>query len=199
MSANTRTSLFTRLSDLSKTPGNKAPFVRLCLVALTLIVGLVLTIMALPTVTGGIGEYFIAFLTGVIVTLIAAALIWGFAKWAVFIFPKTKALANRFWNSLTALGLIGLAIKAMVWLWLYFLPIPLYGLILSPLTLLVTGLSMMGSEILAVTILVLLVVATLAFMVLLDVCHLLSLSWKLVLRNVFGRIRTEEPVAAEKG
>lgn len=199
MSANTRTSLFTRLSDLSKTPGNKAPFVRLCLVALTLIVGLVLTIMALPTVTGSIGEYFIAFLTGVIVTLIAAALIWGFAKWAVFIFPKTKALANRFWNSLTALGLIGLAIKAMVWLWLYFLPIPLYGLILSPLTLLVTGLSMMGSEILAVTILVLLVVATLAFMVLLDVCHLLSLSWKLVLRNVFGRIRTEEPVAAEKG
>lgn len=199
MSTTTRKSLFAHLSDLVNIPGNKAPFVRLCLVAATLILGLVLTALAIPTVSGGIGDYCIALLTGVIVTLMAAALIWGFAKWAVFIFPKTKALANRFWHSLTALGLIGLAIKVMVWLWLYFLPIPLYGLILTPLTLLVSALSMMGSEILAVAILVLLTVATLAFMILLDVCHLIGQSWKQVLRNLFGRLRTQEPVVAEKG
>ena len=187
MSTTTRTSLFPRLSDLVKVPGNKAPIVRLCLVAATLILGLVLTVLALPAVSGGLGDYLIAILTGVIITIMAAALIWGFAKWAIFIFPKTKALANGFWNSLIALGLIGLAIKAMVWLWLYFLPIPLYGLVLLPLSLLVSALSMMGSEILAIIILILLIVGALAFMILLDVCHLMELSWKEVLRSACSK------------
>lgn len=188
MSTNTCKSLFAHLSDLRKIPGNKAPIVRLCLVALTLVAGLILTIMATPYATGGLGGYIAAFFTGVIITIMVAALVWGFAKWAVFIFPKTKALANAFWNSLTALGLIGLAIKAMVWLWLYFLPIPLYGLVLTPLYLVVGALSAIGSEILSVLILTLLMVGTLAFVILLDVCYLMDLNWKEVLRSVFRKL-----------
>ena len=188
MSTNICKSLFTRLSNLRKNPDNKPAIVRLCLVALTLVVGLILTIMATPYAKGGLGGYITAFFTGVIITIMAAALVWGFAKWAVFIFPKTKALANGFWNSLTALGLIGLAIKVMVWLWLYFLPIPLYGLVLTPLCLIVGALSMIGSEVLSVLLLTLLVVVTLAFMVLLDVCYLMELSWKEVLRAASGKL-----------
>ena len=188
MSTNICKSLFTRLPNLRKNPDNKPAIVRLCLVALTLVVGLILTIMATPYAKGGLGGCITAFFTGVIITIMAAALVWGFAKWAVFIFPKTKALANGFWNSLTALGLIGLAIKVMVWLWLYFLPIPLYGLVLTPLYLIVGALSMIGSEVLSVLLLTLLVVGTLAFMVLLDVCYLMELSWKEVLRAASGKL-----------
>lgn len=183
-----RKSLFAQVSDLSKVPGNKAPIVRLCLVAVTLIIGLVLTILALPHVTGGFGEILIAIVTGVLSTIMVAALIWGFAKWAVFIFPKSLAVANRFWNSLYALGIFALAIKAMTWLYLLLLPITLYGLMLSPIYLLVYAFSLMGSEILAVTIFALLCIGSLAFMILLDVCHLTGHSWKEVLRSAFQNV-----------
>lgn len=187
---NNHKSLFAQLSNLIKIPGNKAPIVRLCLVAATFVLGLALTVLALPTVSGGLGDYLIAILTGVIITIMASALIWGFAKWAIFIFPKTKALAKRFWNSLIALGIIGLVIKVMVWLWLCLLPIPLFGLILTPLYLVIGALSMMQSEILSVMILTLLTVGTLAFMILLDVCHLMNLNWKQILHAGFNRIRS---------
>ena len=192
MYTTTRKSLFARLSDLIQIPGNKAPIVRLCLVAATLVLGLALTILVLPTVSGGLGAYLIAILTGVIITIMAAALIWGFAKWAVFIFPKTTVLAKGFWNRLIALGIIGLAIKVMVWLWLYFLPIPLYGLILTHLYLAIGVLSMMQSEILAVVILTLLAIGTLAFMILLDVCRLMNLRWKEVLCATSRKLFTKE-------
>ena len=164
-----RKSLFAQISDLSKVPGNKGPIVRLCLVAATLIFGLVLTFLALSYTTGGLGDFLIAILTGVLSTIMAAALIWGFAKWAAFIFPKSLALANRFWNSLYALGIFALAIKAMTWIYLLLMPVTLYGFILSPLYLLVSGLSLMGSEVLAVAIFALLCIGALAFMILLDV------------------------------
>ena len=182
-----RKSLFAQISDLSKVPGNKGPIVRLCLVAATLIIGLVLTILALPNVTGGFGEILVAILTGVLVTIMMAALLWGFAKWVTFFFPKSLALAKGFWNSLISLGLIGLAIKVMIWLGLLFLPVPLYGLILTPLYLLVMGLSLLP-EFLSVLILSLLLVGSLAFMVLLDVCHLTGQSWKEVLRPTFRKV-----------
>ena len=183
-----RKSLFAQFSDLSKVPGNKAPIVRLCLTAATLIIGLVLTILALPHVTGGFGDILIAILTGVLTTILVAALVWGFAKWAVFIFPKSLALANRFWNSLYALGIFALAIKAMTWIYLLLMPVTLYGLMLSPLYLLVSALSLMGSEILAVTIFALLCIGSLAFMILLDVCHLMCLPWKQVLHSALQKV-----------
>lgn len=196
-----RKSLFAQISDLSKVPGNKGPIVRLCLVAATLIFGLVLTFLALSYTTGGLGDFLIAILTGVLTTIMAAALIWGFAKWAAFIFPKSLALANRFWNSLYALGIFALAIKAMTWIYLLLMPVTLYGLILSPLYLLVSGLSLMGSEVLAVAIFALLCIGALAFMILLDVCHLMCLPWKQVLHSAFQKVagKTRKVFADGKG
>ena len=46
-------SLFAQISNLSKVPGSKAPIVRLCLVAATLVIGLVLTVLALPMLQVG--------------------------------------------------------------------------------------------------------------------------------------------------
>lgn len=181
-------SLFAQISNLSKIPGNKAPIVRLCLVAVTLVIGLVLTVLALPHVTGGLGQILISILTGIVASIVAAALIWGFAKWAVFIFPKSFALANRFWNSIRVFGIILLVIKAMTWLYLLFLPITIYGLMLSPLYLLVAALSMIPFEFLSTLILVILCVGSLAFVILLDICHLTGQSWKEILRNTFRKI-----------
>ena len=65
-----RKSLFAQISDLSKVPGNKGPIVRLCLVAATLIFGLVLTFLALSYTTGGLGDFLIAILTGVLTTIL---------------------------------------------------------------------------------------------------------------------------------
>ena len=194
-----RKSLFAQFSDLSKVPGNKAPIVRLCLAAATLIIGLVLTILALPHVTGGFGDILIAILTGVLTTILVAALVWGFAKWAVFIFPKSLALANRFWNSLYALGIFAFAIKAMTWIYLLLMPVTLYGLMLSPLYLLVSALSLMGSEILAVTIFALLCIGSLAFMILLDVCQLMCLPWKQVLHSAFQKVASKTRKAFADG
>jgi hypothetical protein len=181
-------SLFAQISNLSKIPGNKAPIVRLCLVAATLVIGLVLTVLALPHVTGGLGQILITILTGIVASIVAAARIWGFAKWAVFIFPKSFALANRFWNSIRVFGIILLVIKAMTWLYLLFLPITIYGLMLSPLYLLVGALSMIPFEFLSTLILVILCVGSLAFVILLDICHLTGQSWKETLRNTFRKI-----------
>jgi len=182
-------SAFANLAQLAKVPGNKAAMVRLGLVALTLIVGTLLTICALPHVTGGFGQILISLLTGIVSSITVAAFIWGFAKWAVFIFPKSLALANRFWNSLYALGIFALAIKAMTWIWLLLMPVTLFGLITSPLMLLVSALSMIRPEFLGVLILTILVVATLFFVVLLDVCKLQNLCWKQTLKDIFAQVK----------
>ena len=189
MSINKIKSTFARLSRLSRIPGNKAPIIRLCLMAAALVGGLLLTVCSLPPITQGLGDFLYAILTGVVCSIMFAGLVWGFAKWAAFIFPKSRALADRVWNSLFAWGVIGLAIKAMIWLYLLMLPVVLYGVVLLPLGLLVYALSLLGSGFLSTLLLVLLFVGAVCFMVLLDVCTLEELCWKQTLRVIFGSAR----------
>lgn len=181
---------FSRISDLSKTPGNKAPILRLCLVAIICIVGLVLTILALPYAKEGIDNFLTAILTGVMTTIVVAAIVWGFAKWAVFAFPKSLQIANRIWNAFIPWGLLGLLLKAMVWIWILFMPVTLFGLLMFPLYLVVGALSLIGSEVLSALILSVLCVGSLAFMILLDVSHLQRQDWKQVLHTTWTHVCT---------
>ena len=189
MTINKMKSTLAELFQLSKIPGNKAPFVRLCLIAATLVGGLLLTIFTLPPITQGLGKLLYAMLTGVVCSIMFAGLVWGFAKWAVFIFPKSRAVADRVWNSLYAWGIFGLAIKVMIWLYLLILPAVLYGVVLLPIGLVVYGLSLLGSEFLGIVIVVLLFVGAVCFMILLDVCTIKNLCWKQTLRTIFEKTR----------
>ena len=198
MKNNNTTSIFARFSQAAAIPGNKAAIVRLCLVAVTLVGGLLLTLLALPPITDGFGNFLTAIFTGIFCSIMAAALLWGFARWARFIFPKALAGAKRFWNSLYALSIFALVIKVMVWIYLLMLPVVLYGIVLAPLYFVVFALSLMGSEVLAVLILALLLVGSLFMMVLLDVCKLKNLCWKQTLRAMFCHARQTVTAATRK-
>ena len=189
MTTNNIKSTFPRISELAAIPGNKSAIVRLCLVAVTLVGGLLLTVFLLPPIADGFGDWVTAILTGVFCSIMAAGLLWGFAKWTGFIFPKALAGARRFWNSLYALGLFALVIKVMVWIYLLMLPVVLYGIVLAPLYLVIYLLSLMGSEVLAIMILAVLLVAALFFAVLLDVCKLTDRCWKQTLGAMFAGVR----------
>lgn len=189
MTINKIKSTFTELSQQAQEPGNKAPFVRLIVMAVTMVGGLLLTMFTLPPITQGLGKFLYAMLTGVVITIMFTGLAWGFAKWAVFIFPKSRAVADRVWNSLYAWGIFGLAIKVMLWLYLLILPAVLYGVVLLPLGLVVYALSLLGSEFLGIVIVVLLFVGAVCFMVLLDVCTIKNLCWKQTLRTIFEKTR----------
>ena len=197
MTTNIKTT-FAHVSQNASVPGNKGAIFRLCLVAVTLIIGLVLTVAAVPYVNGGLGDVLIAILTGFVCSIMAAALFWGFAKWTAFIFPKALAGARRFWNSLYALSLLALVIKVMVWIYLLMLPIVLYGIILTPLYLIVFALSLLPFEFIAVLLLVLLSVGVLFFVVLLDVCKLTDRCWKQTLRSMFNNARQKVSAAKKK-
>lgn len=170
-------------------PDNKAPFIRICLIAVILVGGLLLTVFNLPPITDGFGAFLEAIHLGIAVTVMFAGLTWGFAKWAVFIFPKSKALADRVWNGLFAWGIIGLAIKAMLWLYIFLLPVTLYGVVLLPVGLLVYGLSLLGLGVFSELLLTVIFVAAVCFMVYLDVCKLTEKNWWQTLRAMFGRAR----------
>lgn len=189
MTINKIKSTFTELSQLAQEPGNKAPFVRLIVMAVTMVGGLLLTMFTLPPITQGLGKFLYAMLTGVVITIMFTGLAWGFAKWAVFIFPKSRAVTDRVWNSLYAWGIFGLAIKVMLWLYLLILPAVLYGVVLLPVGLVVYALSLLGSEFLGIVIVVLLFVGAVCFMVLLDVCTIKNLCWKQTLRTIFAKTR----------
>ena len=75
----------TQFFKLAQMPQNKAPFVRLCLMALTLVGGIVLTLFCLPPITEGLGDFLYDLLTGVVISIMMAGLVWGFARWARFI------------------------------------------------------------------------------------------------------------------
>ena len=182
--------LLTQISALYKVPGNKAPIIRLVLVAITIVGGILLSLLALPPITDGFVKFLGALFTALFAPIIYAAIVWGFAKWVTFFVPKTLAIARGFWDSLVAWGLIGLIVKIMVWIWLAFLPVPLFGLILSPLSLLIYGLAKLGIDWLTAPLLILVFAAVLAFMILLDVCHLTGQEWKPVLRSGFARVRS---------
>ena len=94
MKNNNTKSIFTRISQLAAIPGNKSAIVRLCLVALTLVGGLFLTVALLPPIGDGFGDWLLAILTGVFCSIMGAALLWGFAKWTGFLFPKALAGAH---------------------------------------------------------------------------------------------------------
>ena len=179
---------FSQLRALWAVRGNKGAIVRLGLVVVTLLVGLVLTFISLPFV-GGLGNILSAFLSGILSSIVAGTVIWALAKWCVFIFPKSYAVAQRFWRSLSALSIIGLVLKAMTWIYLLFLPISLFGLMLAPAYLLVMLLSKMGSEFLATLILIVLCVGALLFEVHLDICKLQGVDWKQSLRDMFAKVR----------
>ena len=177
------------LTHSSNIPGFKGAVVRLCLVVAVLLGGLVTTAFCLPYFASSFADLLTAAGTGVLCTMILAILVWAFVKWAIFAFPKSFKLAKRFWNLVLPLSLLALIVKVMVWLYLLMLPIVLFGLIFSPLTLLVYGLSMMGSEILAILILTALIVVTLALMISLDVCKVIGLRLKQIAGAIFGRSR----------
>ena len=175
---------------------NKAPFIRICLIAVVLIGGLLLTLFSLPPITDGIGEFLEAIHLGFAISVMMAGLTWGFAKWAVFIFPKSLALANRAWNGLFAWGIIGLAVKAMIWLYILCLPATLYGVVLLPVGLLTYGLSLLGLGIMSELLLTAIFVAAVCFMVFLDVCKLTDKNWWQTLRAAFSGTRKLTAVKA---
>lgn len=187
MKNNNKKSIFQHISQLAAVPGNKGAIVRLCLVAVTLIGGLFLTLGTLPPIADGFGDWLTANITGALVSIMLAGLMWGFAKWTGFIFPKAFAGARRFWNSLHALSLFAFAIKVMVWIYLLMLPLVLYGIVLMPLSLVVYLLSLIGPEFISVTILALLFIFSLFLMVLMDVCKLKDLSWKQTLKEILTK------------
>jgi len=186
MSVNNTKSIFTRISRLAEVPGNKAAMIRLGIVAASILGVLAMTVCTLPPVTDGLGSFLTAILSGIVCSIMVAAILWGLAKWTAFIFPKAYGVACRCWDNLYAWNLIGLAIKAMLWIYLVMMPVTLYGIILSPLFLLVSALSMIESQLVSRLILILLCVGTLGFMVLLDVCRLKDLCWKQTLRALFS-------------
>ena len=184
---NTKTTI-KDLFRLSRIPGNRAPFVRLCLMAVVLIGGLLVTVCSLPSITDGFGAFLEAIHLGIAVTVMLAGLTWGFAKWAAFICPRAKELADRIWDGLFAWGIIGLAIKAMIWLYIVTLPAAFYGVVLLPLGLLVYGLSLLGLGVVSELLLTAIFVVAVCFMILLDVCIMTDKDWKQELRAICRKI-----------
>ena len=69
------------------------------------------------------------------------AWIWGFWKWIVFMAPKTFSWANWMWKRLIPLSIVGLAFKAMLWLYILIAPIMLFSAVMFPMALLSTVLT----------------------------------------------------------
>ncbi len=187
MTINNLKSTFTRVAQSAEIPGNKAAIVRLCLVAVSLVGVLALSLVTLPPISDGLGDVLTGLLSGVVSSMMVAAIVWGFAKWAAFIFPKSYAVASRCWDHLYAWNLIGLAIKAMIWVYLVMMPVALFGIILTPLFYLIYALSYLPSVLLSRAILITVCVGFLFFVILLDVCRLTDRCWKQTLVNLFRK------------
>lgn len=172
MTINNIKSTFTRISRASEIPGGKAAMIRLGLVAATILGVMALSVSTLPPIADGLDSFLTAVLSGIVTSVMCAAILWGLAKWTAFIFPKAHSAACRFWDNFCALNILGLAIKAMIWVYLLMMPVTLYGIILSPLFCLVYALSMIGSQLVSRLILILVCFGALSIMVLLDVCKL---------------------------
>ena len=178
--------LKSNLVRIFRDPDSKGPILRLCLMAVVMVAGLVLTVCCLPPITQGLGAFLEGILLGFTCTVMCMGLSWGFAKWAAFIFPKSFALANYIWENLFAWSIFGLAIKAMIWLYLLILPAALYGAVLLPVGLVVYGLSLLGSGFLSTALLVLFFVGAVCLLATIDVCSLMEWTPKKILRSVFG-------------
>ena len=169
-------------------PGRKSAIARLITVAALLLLGVIIAFASAFT-----GEGFLKgienFAAVIISFLIITPFIWGFIKWGCFMFPKSLRVANAFGGGWIALNLFTLYIKVSLYLIMALAPVMMYGLLLSPVFMLIFALSSLGSSFLSVLLLIVVSTAALAFMVLLDVCKLKNLCWKTVLKNLLAKRR----------
>ena len=64
--------------------------------------------------------------------LLMTTIPWLLMKWGAYIFPKSLSWANGMWRGWIAITPIGLAVKAMLWLYILILPFTLIAFALIP-------------------------------------------------------------------
>lgn len=79
-----------------------------------------------------VSEFFNDLFREVGAALLMTTIPWLLMKWGAYIFPKSLSWANGMWKGWIAITPIGLAVKAMIWLYILFLPFTLIAFALIP-------------------------------------------------------------------
>ena len=165
------------VDESPKPPKKTGTIIRLVILGLFTVIGVLTAVLTLPDYIVKRGFWLALWeaFGGCGLMLLTGVVIWGLFKWIAFMGPKSLGWANRFYNNWIPLTVLGVFVRACLWLIILVVPCSIYTFLMSPLTALTMHLAEAGIGFFSAMLLFILGVIAVIVAGFVDICKLRQL------------------------